>query len=127
MHVTTLFFVCRARPANKALLHPARQKEGFGFNSWIHENLRSVAQPPSCNAAAQLMPSIAAVRRRIGAYHPVTIVGQRQCVILCVALFGARLAYGVYREGVRIALEMICRARASALVHLNTRMRKFPG
>ena len=35
----------------------------LGFNSWIHENLRSVAQPPSCDAAAQLMPSIAAVRR----------------------------------------------------------------
>jgi hypothetical protein len=49
------------------------------------------------------------------------------CVILCVALCGARLAYGVYREGVRTAVEVICGARVSALVRLNSRMRKAAG
>jgi hypothetical protein len=49
------------------------------------------------------------------------------CLILCVALCGARLAYSVYREGVRTAVEIICGARAAALVRLNSRMRKAAG
>lgn len=48
-------------------------------------------------------------------------------VIFVVALCSARLAYGVYREAVRTAVEMICAARASALVRLNSRMRKTAG
>lgn len=48
-------------------------------------------------------------------------------LILGVALCSARLAYGVYREGVRTAVEIICAARASALVRLNSRMRKAAG
>ena len=41
-----------------------------------------------------------------------------------VVLCSARLAYGVYREGVRTAVEMICAARAAALVRLNSRAGK---
>jgi hypothetical protein len=49
------------------------------------------------------------------------------CVILCIALCGARFGYGVYREAVRTAVEMICGARASALVRLNSRTRRAAG
>lgn len=49
-------------------------------------------------------------------------------VLVCgVALCSARLAYGVYREGVKSAVEIICAARASALVRLNSRARKVAG
>jgi hypothetical protein len=47
-------------------------------------------------------------------------------LIFAVTLCSARLAYGVYREGVRTAVEIICAARASALVRLNSRMRTRP-
>lgn len=45
-------------------------------------------------------------------------------LIFGVALCSARLAYGVYREGVKTAVEIICAARASALVRLNSRAQK---
>ena len=48
-------------------------------------------------------------------------------LIFAVALCSARLAYGVYREGVRTAVEIICAARASALVRLNSRAQKPAG
>ena len=48
-------------------------------------------------------------------------------LIIGVALCSARLAYGVYREGVKTAVEIICAARASALVRLNSRAQKTAG
>jgi hypothetical protein len=48
-------------------------------------------------------------------------------LILGAALCSARLAYGVYREGVKTAVEIICAARASALVRLNSRARRAAG
>ena len=48
-------------------------------------------------------------------------------LILGVTLCSVRLAYSVYRESVKTAVEIICAARASALVRLNSRMPKPAG